>query len=189
MNRLRKLVESSEYGERTGRVAYLLRPETLPKPQEGFAWVEDTGFNAADAVLGDPSLKDAFKAAIAEGCAVVAARGAAKPAAQTAPANYNGRVYTVEIDGKPTVSFEAKSTREANELVKEAWFKEDLLLLTSEGQPLWDGAAPLRARAASEAESERYRGFAAEAEETTGDILLAFLVTLDNVGSDAAPRG
>mgnify|MGYP003576585030 CR=1 FL=1 len=107
MNRLRKLVESSEYGERTGRVAYLLRPETLPKPQEGFAWVEDTGFNAADAVLGDPSLKDAFKAAIAEGCAVVAARGAAKPAAQTAPANYNGRVYTVEIDGKGVSKFDA----------------------------------------------------------------------------------
>ena len=53
--------------------------------------------------------------------------------------------------------------------------------LTSDGRPLWDGASGLRVRPASEEETERYRDIAAEAEDENGDILLAFLVTLDGM--------
>ena len=88
------------------------------------------------------------------------------------------RIFTLEIGGKPTVSFVA-SVREAQELLKEAWLLEDLRGLTSEGNALWDGSKPLRARPASEHEAERYRDIAAEVEEEASDILLAFLVTLD----------
>ena len=64
------------------------------------------------------------------------------------------RLFTVEIDGKPIVSIEAISSREANELLKEEWFREDLCELRSGGEPLWDGKANLRSRPANEAEAE-----------------------------------
>ena len=174
MNRLRKLIEIS-HQERTGRSAYVLRRESLPPPNAGSEWVEDSSFNAAEAVLADPSLKDVFSSAIANGYAIV---DHAKPSPK---ARYRpiAAVYTVEIDGKPVVSFEAKNHREAQELLKEDWFQDDLTILTADGRVLWDGKAPLRARAATEAEGERYRDIAAEADEESGDILLAFLVTLD----------
>lgn len=90
------------------------------------------------------------------------------------------KIFTIDIDGKPTVSFEALSAREANELVRETWFRDDLRTLKSEGSPLWDGVAPLRSRPADQHETERYQGLAAEADDAAGDILLAFLVTLDS---------
>ena len=90
-------------------------------------------------------------------------------------------IFTVDVDEKPIVSFEAKNLREAHELVRETWFRDDLMLLVSGGELLWDGEAPLRARFATEPEIERYRGIAAEAEDTKGDIVLAFLVPLDGV--------
>ena len=89
------------------------------------------------------------------------------------------KIYTLDIDGKPTVSFEAVNPREGTELLKEGWFLDDLSKLTTNGRPLWDGASTLRVRPASEGEADRYQSFAEEAEDTNGDILLAFLVTLD----------
>jgi hypothetical protein len=174
MNRLRRLIEIS-HEERTGRSAYVLRRETLPLPMTGSEWVEDSSFNAAEAVLADPSLKDVFASAIANGYAIVEQ---ARPSPKT---RYKptAAVYTLEIDGKPVVSFEAKNHREAQELVKEAWFRNDLTVLTVGGLVLWNGKAALRIRTATEPEGERYRNIAAEAEEESGDILLAFLVTLD----------
>jgi|EndMetStandDraft_5_1072996.scaffolds.fasta_scaffold1334820_2 hypothetical protein len=89
------------------------------------------------------------------------------------------KVFTLDVDGKPTLSFEAMSAREANELIREQWFRSDLRALTSDGSPLWDGTAPLRSRPAGPDEAERYQDLAAEAADSAGDILLAFLVTLD----------
>ena len=37
------------------------------------------------------------------------------------------RVYVIETNGKALVAFEAVSGREANELVKEGWFRDELL--------------------------------------------------------------
>ncbi len=91
----------------------------------------------------------------------------------------DAKVFTVEIGGQPIVSFEAINTREANELVKEAWFHHDLKRLTSKSVALWDGVSAIRSRPASEQEAERYSQFAAEAAEESGDILLAFLIDLD----------
>jgi hypothetical protein len=71
MNRLRRVVESEALGEKTGRVAYVLRPETLPAAHAGFEWREDSSFNAAEAVLADGRLKDIFTAAIKDGHAIV----------------------------------------------------------------------------------------------------------------------
>ena len=89
-------------------------------------------------------------------------------------------IATVEIDGRPTVAFEARNSKEASQLLKEHWFLEDLQELRTNGSPLWDGKARLRSRVASEEEIEKYEAMAAEAEDNNGDIVLAFLVPLDN---------
>jgi hypothetical protein len=175
MNRLRKLVEIGSHEERTGRTAYVLKQETLPEPNSGFKWIEDSSFNAAEAVLSDARLKSVYSAAITNGYALVEPYGSQ----QTTPFKAPLGVFTLEIEGRPIVSFEAKGTREAQELAKEDWLQEDFMILVTEGQPLWDGKAPIRIRLATEAETARYRDIAAEADEEGGDIVLAFLVTLD----------
>jgi len=55
-------------------------------------------------------------------------------------------IFTIEIGGKPTVTFEAKGLREANEICNAPWLKEDFASARSNGAPLWDGKAQLRAR-------------------------------------------
>ena len=68
-----------------------------------------------------------------------------------------GLIFTIEVDGKPTVSFEARQLREASELCQEAWFRSDLNALTSNGEPVCRIGAKLRARIANESERARYR--------------------------------
>jgi len=94
-------------------------------------------------------------------------------------------IFTLDIDGKPTLSFEAKNLREAHEICHEKWLREDMARLKSRGIPLWDGKVRLRARYASEAEATAYREAARDAVQSSDEILLAFLVDLDGAG----PRG
>jgi len=60
----------------------------------------------------------------------------------------NAFVFTIEIGGTPTLTFEAQNLREAHELCHEQWLKDDLAEAKSDGVPLWDGKAKLRARIA-----------------------------------------
>jgi hypothetical protein len=71
VSRLTKVIETGTDGGKSGRVAYVLMPKKLPKPQDGFEWREDVSFNAADAVLADGRLKEAFRAAVRDGYAIV----------------------------------------------------------------------------------------------------------------------
>jgi hypothetical protein len=87
-------------------------------------------------------------------------------------------IFTLEVGSKPTLSFEARNLREAWEMCHEGWLKEDLVRICSNGVPLWDGKARLRSRSAAEAESVIYRQ-AAQQEQTSGDLILAYLVELD----------
>jgi hypothetical protein len=50
-------------------------------------------------------------------------------------------VFTIEIGGTPTLTFEAQNLRQAYELCDEEWLKEDLAEAKSDGAPLWDGKA------------------------------------------------
>ncbi len=92
-----------------------------------------------------------------------------------------GLVFTIEVDGKPTVTFEARQLREAAELCQEEWLRADLNTLSSNGVPLCGIGSKLRARMANEVERTAYQE-AAEQADPTDDILLAYLVELD--GSD-----
>jgi hypothetical protein len=63
------------------------------------------------------------------------------------------RIFTIGIGDTPTLAFEAQNLREAQELCHEQWLKDDLAEAKSDGAPLWDGKAKLRARMALPDES------------------------------------
>jgi hypothetical protein len=71
MTRLQKFVEQGAYGETSGRVAYVLRLDSLPEAGEGMTWQKVESFNAGDELLSDAGLKDVFKFALEKGCALV----------------------------------------------------------------------------------------------------------------------
>ena len=94
--------------------------------------------------------------------------------------NSLGLIFTIDVDGRPTVSFEARQLREASELCKEEWFRSDLNALTSNGEPVCRIGAKLKARIANEAERVKYREAAQEVGASDG-IVMVYLVELDVV--------
>ena len=89
-----------------------------------------------------------------------------------------GLIFTIEVDGRPTVAFEAKNLREASELSREGWLRADLGVLQSGGVPLCSSSAVIKARTASETERQAYRE-AANVVQASEDLVLAYLVKLD----------
>jgi hypothetical protein len=92
-----------------------------------------------------------------------------------------GLIFTVEVNGKPAVVFEARQLREAAELCNEEWFRADLTTLISNGEPICGIGSKLRARIANEAERVRYQE-GSQATEASDDILLVYLVEIDGLG-------
>ena len=82
------------------------------------------------------------------------------------------------IDSKPILVFEAKNLREASELCHEQWLESDLAEATSEGLPLWDGKAKLRARIALPEESALFAEAQNSAQPSDG-LMPVYLVELD----------
>lgn len=91
------------------------------------------------------------------------------------------RVFTLEVDGQPTLSFEASNTRQAMEIRKEPWLREDLCSQTSNGIPLCSAASKLSVRPANAEEAIVFNQAANET-EPSGEILLAYLIELDGAG-------
>ena len=79
--------------------------------------------------------------------------------------------------------FEAKNLREAHELCHEQWLKSDLAEAKSNGVPLWDGKAKLRARMASPDESAMFARAKNSGEPSDG-LMLIYLVELDGEAAD-----
>ena len=88
------------------------------------------------------------------------------------------RVFTLEVDGKPILTFEATRLREAQPLCKEHWLREDPTSLTSNGVSLLNANAKLSVRLATLAETDVFRQ-AVAATEQSDDMMLAYLVELD----------
>jgi hypothetical protein len=63
-------------------------------------------------------------------------------------------VFMIEVDGKPTLTFEARQLREAAELSKEEWLRADLNTLYSNGIPLCGIGSKLKARTATRPERQ-----------------------------------
>ncbi len=92
--------------------------------------------------------------------------------------NSLGLIFTIEVDGRPTVSFEARNLREASGLCQEEWFRSDLNALSSNGEPVCKLGAKLKARIANETERAKYRDGAQEV-EASDDIVMVYLAELD----------
>jgi hypothetical protein len=86
-------------------------------------------------------------------------------------------IFTLEVDGRPILAFEARNLRESAQLGREVWLREDIVRLKSNGTPLWDGKAPLRSRYATEVEKSIYLEAAGDA--ASDEMILAYLVELD----------
>jgi hypothetical protein len=101
-------------------------------------------------------------------------------------ANILSRIFTIEIGDTPILTFEAQNLREAQELCHEQWLKDELAEAKSDGAPLWDGNANLRARMARLDESALF----AEAKnngQTSDGLMLVYLVKLDGGETEEQP--
>jgi hypothetical protein len=96
-------------------------------------------------------------------------------------------IWTLEVDRKPTLAFEAKKYREANELCHEDWLRVELGLQRLNGVPLCGADSGLRIRLAWPAELVLYRK-AVEANNPSDDSTLVYLIELDDIDpSDEQP--
>jgi hypothetical protein len=90
-------------------------------------------------------------------------------------------IWTLEIDGKPTLAFEAMKYREADEICHQEWLGLELRQRKIDSVPLCVADSHLRIRLARPAEMLLYRQ-AAEANKLS-DNGLAYLIELDSVVS------
>ena len=87
-------------------------------------------------------------------------------------------IFTVEINGTPTVALQAARHKHAESLCEQDWFRSDLSTLRSNGSPLWDASAIINVRLATLAEAVRYRQ-ATQSTEPSDDINVVYLVDID----------
>jgi hypothetical protein len=92
------------------------------------------------------------------------------------------RVFTLEVDKRPILAFEARALREAQSLCKETWLREDLTSLKSDGQPLLTTASTMLVRPATTEEATVFRQWTHVA-TSTDDMVLVYLVELGAASS------
>jgi hypothetical protein len=89
-------------------------------------------------------------------------------------------MFTLEIDGRPTLVFEARELAEATQIRLDGNLRSDLSALTFDGIPICTESATLNPRAAVQekvAAFERAVKLAPDSDEPT----MAFLVKIDGV--------
>ena len=89
-------------------------------------------------------------------------------------------IWTLEVDGKPTLAFEARKYREANDLCHEDWLRVELGLHKFNDVPLCGADSNLRIRLAQPAEIVLYRQ-ATEANNSSDATKMVYLIELDDV--------
>jgi hypothetical protein len=94
------------------------------------------------------------------------------------------RVFVLETKGTAILAFEAATMREAMELGRETWLRDDLARLTSNHAPLWDLKAPIKARAAYPEEAEVFRQ---AAKDDSDDLPIVYLIELDRIAASGGP--
>ncbi len=87
-------------------------------------------------------------------------------------------IFAVEVDGRPTVAFEAKRYSEAEAISGDKGLRAKLSSLKSGGFPLCGDNAVLDVRLARPEEAALYRQVA-DASQSTDDLMLVYLVELD----------
>jgi hypothetical protein len=87
-------------------------------------------------------------------------------------------VFALDVDGTPTLAFEARNTREARHLCHEGWLRADLTVQTSNGSQLCGPDSKLSVRRATDEEAQIFYLLARG--KPTEDLPLAYLVELDD---------
>jgi hypothetical protein len=103
-------------------------------------------------------------------------------------------VYVAEIKGRGIAAFHADAGSDAERLVRDRVFRDDLMVLATGGLPLWDGVTDIKVRQACPDEEAKWRASRAKAirqgnieENDVGWI--AFLVALtDRRNGDQSGR-
>jgi hypothetical protein len=87
-------------------------------------------------------------------------------------------IFTIEVDGKPTLAFAAKRYSEAEAICEDEGLRAKLSLLKSGDVPIYGENALLDVRLAHPDEAALYRQ-AVGASQSTDDLMMVYLVELD----------
>jgi hypothetical protein len=87
-------------------------------------------------------------------------------------------IFTIEIDGRPTLVVQAKKHREVEALCEEDGLRANVSGLTSHGVPLCDDRSILRVRLARPDEAALYRQ-ATEGHKPSGELRIVYLADVD----------
>jgi hypothetical protein len=106
------------------------------------------------------------------------------------------KVYVAEIRGRGIAAFNVDSTSAADDLVQDPAFRDDLMVLQSDGVPLWNGLEQIFVRQAHVAEDAKWRRSRARAlrngdlddEEETWIIFLVALTDPDRRAAQKSAR-
>jgi len=90
------------------------------------------------------------------------------------------QIFTLEINGKPTLVFEAMGFAEADEISRDTELRLDLSSLTTDGIPILTEHAPLIPRPAVQAEIAAFKR-AVELAPTSDEPTMAFLIKIDGI--------
>jgi hypothetical protein len=93
-------------------------------------------------------------------------------------------VFTIEVDRKPILTFEAKLYSEAEAILADERLRATLCSSKSGGIPLCDDHSILRLRLAHPDEAKRYKEAASP---PTDDLKLVYLVELNPSSEDREP--
>jgi hypothetical protein len=92
----------------------------------------------------------------------------------------SSQIFTLEINGRPTLVFEATSFAEASEICLDADLRSDLSALTSDGILICAQDATLSPRPAMQEEIAAFR-HAVELTPPSNEPTMAFLIKIDGV--------
>ncbi|HZK89970.1 MAG TPA: hypothetical protein VFC56_07490 [Stellaceae bacterium] len=98
-------------------------------------------------------------------------------------------IFVAEIQGRGIAAFDADTKADAQQMVEADWFTEDLMVLQSEGKPLWDGSAEIFIREAIDDEGERWDAARRRSGEDEDYLLFLLPVTdpTDDVFDEDGP--
>jgi hypothetical protein len=89
------------------------------------------------------------------------------------------RIFTLKVDGRPILAFEAGGHRDAQQICKELWLHDDLAELKSGGVALYTAQSKLSVRPASPDEEIIFLSQAA-AKEPSEDMMIGYLIEIDS---------
>ena len=97
-------------------------------------------------------------------------------------------VYVAEIDGRAVVAFSAENDLEAQLVIEDEIFQNDLAVLESSGRPIWDGEAEIDIREADEVERGKFESSRVKAvlegEVGEGESWMVYLLPVSDPTDD-----